>query len=195
MLKMLEDKFSFSAGDTVAGLKMVIFQHFFLTTAWCVESWVSIPDPVHGWLWSVHHSTNRARFCHISTRGDGLRGFVPPPARMSRISWASDPARGQWGTLAAVENHLVPAATPCIRVIKQKTVKKTRRLPFGQTQFKRLFLEKNVSQSAKTNQTVEVSFQRFVCWARNGCIGNVALWDIKLCCVPCGEMVTKLLWV
>ena len=98
---------------------MVIFS-MFLTTAWCVESRVAIPDPVHGWLGRMHDSTDRACFCHISTRGDGFGGFVPAAARVSRICWATNPTRGEWGTLAAVEDNLVPAATPCIRLIRDR---------------------------------------------------------------------------
>ena len=112
LIEILGEGFIFCSGYKVP-LKNVL-----LTTAWCVESWVPIPDPVHGWLGSMHDSTDRARFCHISTRGDGLGGFVPAPARVARISWTSDPTRGEWGTFAAVEDNLVPAATPCIRLIR-----------------------------------------------------------------------------
>ena len=86
----------------------IIIFSMFLTAAWCVEGWVPIPDPVHGGLGRMQDSTGRARFCHISTRLDGFRGFVPPTARVSRISRASDPTWGEWGTFAAVEDNLVP---------------------------------------------------------------------------------------
>ena len=87
---------------------LIVTFSMFLTAAWCVESWVPIPDPVHGWLGRMQDSTSRPRFCHISTRFNGFRGFVPAPARVSRISRASDPTWGEWRAFAAVEDNLVP---------------------------------------------------------------------------------------
>ena len=155
-----EDKVSFSAADIGCWVKMVIFS-MFLTTAWCVESRVAIPDPVHGWLGRMHDSTDRACFCHISTRGDGFGGFVPAAARVPRISWATNPTRGEWGTLAAVEDNLVPAATPCIRLIRDRNEDhKTTFWPdtILAKQFKIFLWRKNVSQTRMSKWTFNELF-------------------------------------
>ena len=154
----------------------MVISSVFLTTAWCVESRVPIPDPVHGWLGSMHDSTDRARFCHISTRGDGLGGFVPAPARVARISWTSDPTRGEWGTFAAVEDHLVPGATPCIRIIWDRKEDQRPNVTCHHISNTSLSAIRRTSLRAPKNQTVEVNFQRFCCLSRSGWgkCGNVA---------------------
>ena len=113
LIKMFYRRRFFCSGYKVP-LKNVL-----LTTAWCVESRVSVPDSVHSWLGRMQDSVDRTCFRHISTRGGGFGWFVPASAGMSRISWTSDPTRCEWGTLAAVENNLVPAATRCIRLVRQ----------------------------------------------------------------------------